>query len=111
VSLGLCGHPLRAGELYCSRSCAMKALRGRETPTERTQRALKARQAQGADMRERLLARVKVGADSLDARIVLAYRYGLGASKQRNCRKRRERKRMSVCNGNSAGGNATGERL
>jgi hypothetical protein len=88
VTLGLCGHPLRAGERYCSRSCAMKALRGRETPTERTQRALKARQAQGADLRERLLARVKVGADSLDARIVLAYRIGLGASKQRNYRKR-----------------------
>jgi hypothetical protein len=89
VTLGLCGHPLRAGERYCSRSCAMKALRGRETPTERTERARKARMTQGADLRERLIARVKVGADSLDARIVLAYRYGLGASKQRNYRKRR----------------------
>jgi hypothetical protein len=90
VILGLCGHPLRGGELYCGRSCAMKALRGRETPAERKARSLKARMTQGADLRERLIARVKVGADSLDARIVLAYRYGLGASKQRNCRKRRD---------------------
>jgi hypothetical protein len=89
VSLGLCGHPLRGGELYCGRSCAMKALRGRETPAERKARSLKARMTQGADLRERLIARVKVGADSLEARIVLAYRYGLGASKQLNYRKRR----------------------
>jgi hypothetical protein len=66
----------------------MKALRSRETPAERQQRALKARMTQGADLRERLIARVKVGADSLEARIVLAYRYGLGASKQRTCRVR-----------------------
>jgi hypothetical protein len=57
-----------------------------------------ARAAQYLDGQQRLIARVKVGADTLEARIVLAYRYGLGASKQRNCRKR-------------LSGNATGERL
>lgn len=85
---GFCGGDKGKNVAYCSRSCTAKATRAAQAPSRRSQMGREARRRQLRDVRARLIARVLVGADSLEARIVLAYRFGLGASKQRNYRKR-----------------------
>ena len=61
---------------HCTRACSMRTARARQTPEQRRQAAIKARQAQDEDNLQRMVARVMVLADTWPARIRLAYRFG-----------------------------------
>ena len=74
---------------YCSRSCNRTwHLMALQTPAQRSAQMRKARRLQQQQGINRMLVRVRVLADSEDDRLVLAWRYGLRASKARRYRLR-----------------------
>ena len=88
-----CGRVLVNGnQKFCSQSHAMRHQRAQQTPEERSALGRRAQQAQGQDILQRLLARVKCFADTEDARIVLAWRLGKMAAKSRRYKLRRHRR-------------------
>lgn len=87
--LGLCGHPLKHGQFYCSPSCAMKATRARQTAERKREIALAGCAAQRNDAWERFKARLRVMADTEEQRWLLAYRYGLQCKYVRHYRQRK----------------------
>lgn len=70
----------------------MVEIRRRQSGAQKRQIALIGRNAQRADERERLLARVKCLADTEDARILAAYRIGKKADKSDRYRARQLRR-------------------
>ena len=93
--LGLCGHPLRGGKLYCSKSCAMKATRAKQTPERRREMGRAAALSRQPEWQARLLARVKCFAAGRDQQILLAYRYGRMAAKTGRYRARHQERQAS----------------
>jgi biotin synthase-like enzyme len=73
---------------FCSRSCAMKMQRAKQPMPRRIAIAKLARAAQGRDVIERLLARVKTFAHGEDNRIIFAWRLGKASRKSREYRQR-----------------------
>lgn len=89
MKIGLCGHPLKQGRFYCSRSCAMKATRAKQSPERRSQIGREARATQRDMEWERFKARLMVFVDSEDKRLDLAVRYGRRSKYVRNYRNRK----------------------
>lgn len=90
--LGLCGHVLkpRGGKQYCSRSCAMKAVRARQTVQQRSAMGRHARASVRQDDRDRMLARCMVFGGTMEARLLLAYQFGRHAKNSAQYRERQK---------------------
>jgi hypothetical protein len=84
-----CRRMARSGCRFCSRSCGMKATRARQTPEHKHRIAMAGRQAQRKDEIERLLARVRLLANTDRGRILLAYSLGKRAAKSERYRQSR----------------------
>jgi hypothetical protein len=76
--------------VYCGKSCAMAATRARQTPERRREIGRLGREAYQPEWQARVLARVKVFADTRDQQILLAYRFGRMALKTERHRLRRD---------------------
>lgn len=86
-----CAQPVGKGCTYCSRSCAMRAVRARQSVQRRREIALLGRQAQRKDEIARLLARVMVCAHTERGRILWAYTLGKRAARSERYRERKSR--------------------
>lgn len=73
---------------FCSRRCTMIDLRAMQGTAERHRIAMLGRQSQRKDEIERLLARVKLHANTERGRILLAFRLGKQADKSERYRGR-----------------------
>lgn len=71
---------------YCSYACRNACLWAVLTSEERHVKGLSMARARLGQQMNRMLQRVKVLADAEDARLILAWRYGLRASKARRYR-------------------------
>lgn len=90
--IGVCGHELNGGKEYCSRSCAVKAMRQRQTPERRREIARIAIAAQRNEGEERMLARCQTFGRNERERLILAYRYGKAARRTEEYRQRQAAK-------------------
>lgn len=80
---------------YCSRRCSMIVIRQNQTPERRREISIAARAKREADYHERMVARVMVLADTLEQRIILAYRFGRMADKTKRYRERLKARRAA----------------
>jgi hypothetical protein len=80
---------------FCSYSCRNAVEWAALTKSERSAKGKRMAQARVGQSIARMLQRVKAMAHGEDARLILAYRYGLGASKVRRYRLHRNRAQAS----------------
>lgn len=89
----ICGTPLlpRRGKVYCSRSCALKATRAKQTPEQRTAMGKAANKKRLAfAWWATFLKRVRVLGETEERRLYLAYQWGRSARRSELYRKQKK---------------------
>ena len=90
-----CGQ-LHTNSVYCSYACRNTGEWRKHVQTSLA-RARQMRRVQFTQQIHRMIARCKVLGQTEDERLILAWRYGLGASKQRRFRAKADADRIRRC--------------